>query len=154
VTLNSTRELDGVGQALLWHHVKRTELLAHATILVVDDDEENRWFVSTILTGMGATIAEASSAAAAFAAVRQSPPDLVVSDIDMPTENGYALMRAIRSLSAAAGGLVPAIALTASARVDEVQLALLAGFSAHLAKPASARALIDLAVALTLPGKS
>jgi CheY-like chemotaxis protein len=120
-------------------------------ILVVDDDTESRWFVRTILARLGATVVEASSAAAALAAVRRNPLDLVVSDVDMPGEDGYALIRGIRALSPAAGGLVPAIALTAGSRVEEVERALRAGFTAHLAKPAYALELIDMALALTLP---
>jgi CheY-like chemotaxis protein len=151
VPLKQTREPDPMSQTLPRSRRQSTEALAHATILVVDDDPENRWFVMTILSSAGAQVAEASSAAAALAAVRQNPPDLVVSDIDMPGEDGCVLIQRIRCLSPEAGGLIPAIALTAGSRADEVQRALLAGFTAHLGKPASALELINIALALTVP---
>jgi CheY-like chemotaxis protein len=152
VPVKPIREPAPVIQTPLRLHAPSTLLLAHAMILVVDDDAESRWFVSTIFSRLGATVTRASSAPAAFAAVQRGPPDLVVSDIDMPSEEGYALMRKIRALSAEAGGLIPAIAFTAGSRVDEVQRALLAGFTTHLAKPASAIQLIDMAIVLTRSG--
>ena len=72
-------------------------------------------------------------------------PDVLVSDIEMPGESGYALIQKVRALPPEAGGLTPAIALTAYARPDDRMQALTAGFQAHLAKPALPE---DLAAAI------
>jgi len=78
----------------------------------------------------------AASAAEALEALRQSPPDVLVSDIGMPGEDGYSLIRKVRAREAGCGGCIPALALTAYGRAKDCQRALAAGFHTHLAKPA------------------
>jgi CheY-like chemotaxis protein len=66
---------------------------------------------------------------------RSDPPDVLISDIGMPGEDGYSLLKRVRALPVDQGGHVPAIALTAYARAEDRVKALLAGFQLHLAKP-------------------
>jgi CheY-like chemotaxis protein len=75
------------------------------------------------------------SGAEALAALRDWAPDVLVSDIEMPEEDGYALIRKVRALSAAEGGTTPAVALTAYGRTQDRLLALSAGYNMHVPKP-------------------
>jgi CheY-like chemotaxis protein len=77
----------------------------------------------------------ASSAAQALEVVRSQKPDIIVSDIGMPGEDGYTFIRNLRALPREEGGRIPAIALTAYARADDRRKALVAGFQNHAAKP-------------------
>ncbi|HEU4411709.1 MAG TPA: ATP-binding protein, partial [Polyangiaceae bacterium] len=104
-------------------------------VLAVDDDPDALELMRAILEGHGARVETAASAADAFEAFRHSAPDLLVSDIGMPDEDGYALIRKVRALPPDEGGRVPAIALTAFTRADDRARALSAGFRAHVAKP-------------------
>jgi CheY-like chemotaxis protein len=78
-----------------------------------------------------------ASAAAGFDAIRQNRPQMLVSDIAMPDEDGYTLMRRVRALQCCEGGDVPAIALSAFTRPEDRMQALRAGFTMHLSKPVS-----------------
>jgi len=115
--------------------------LSNIKILVVEDDEDARDLLVTVLTQQGAKVSEAATAAEALARVAQSVPDVLLSDIGLPGEDGYALIRAVR-----ARGLqpevLPAIALTAYARREDQRLALHAGFQAHVAKPVEPATLV------------
>jgi signal transduction histidine kinase/DNA-binding response OmpR family regulator len=104
-------------------------------ILVVDDDDDARALVAHFFTQAGATIAEASSAAAALSLVKTFRPDVLVSDIAMPGGDGYGLMHAVRALSPEAGGRTPAVAVTAHAFATDAERSMAAGFQAHLRKP-------------------
>lgn len=104
-------------------------------VLVVDDDEDARALLAEALALRGAVIAEATSARRALDALDRFRPDVLVSDIAMPGEDGFALIRAVRALPAARGGKTPAIAVTAHARAVDGARAFAAGFQAHLAKP-------------------
>jgi CheY-like chemotaxis protein len=83
----------------------------------------------------GAQVRVAASASEAMAALKEFMPDILVSDIGMPQEDGYALLRQVRALSPQEGGRIPAVALTAYAQEDDRMRALLAGFQVHVAKP-------------------
>ena len=76
-----------------------------------------------------------SSAAEALEAFRQSVPDVLISDIEMPGEDGYSLIRRVRALPAEQGGRVPAVALTAYGRTQDRVQSLAAGFTMHVPKP-------------------
>jgi CheY-like chemotaxis protein len=102
---------------------------------VVDDDEDSRELLETVLTAAGAEVETARSAATGFAALLRFRPHVVVSDIGMPDEDGYSFMRRVRDLEAALGGDVPSIALTAYTRREDKQRALAMGFTTHLSKP-------------------
>jgi signal transduction histidine kinase/ActR/RegA family two-component response regulator len=115
--------------------------LADLDVLVVDDDEPTRNVVSTMLSAAGARVTTAASAAEARAAVMRGRPSVVVADIAMPFEDGLSLIRSLRATGNTADA-VPAIALTALTRDDDVSEALAAGFQAHVAKPIDPRELI------------
>jgi signal transduction histidine kinase len=104
-------------------------------VLVVDDDPDARDLFTRALELYDAHVMAVASAAAALAALARWKPDVLVSDIAMPEESGYALMQQIRRLTPEQGGAIPALALTAYAGPDDVQLALCAGFQVHFAKP-------------------
>jgi CheY-like chemotaxis protein len=90
---------------------------------------------SEVLQERGAKVRMASSASEALAKFIEARPDVIVSDIGMPGEDGYSLIRKIRALPAERGGRTPALALTAYARGEDAQRAFAAGFQVHLAKP-------------------
>jgi CheY-like chemotaxis protein len=91
--------------------------------------------IAEILRRAGATVSTAGSAREALAALREGRPDVLVSDIAMPDEDGYCLIRDVRRLPPDEAGATPAVALTAYTRDEDRQQALSAGFQAHLAKP-------------------
>lgn len=109
--------------------------LEQVRVLIVDDEADTREFLQTALEQFGATVTVAASAAEAFALFQQSPPDILLSDIGMPEEDGYTLIQRIRALSPELGGQVPAAALTAYVRGDDRLEALKAGFQMHVPKP-------------------
>jgi signal transduction histidine kinase len=106
-------------------------------VLLVDDDPSAREVIGTILTTFGATVTLAASAAEAAQRFSSSRVDVLVSDIGLPDEDGYALLRRLRAGSSAP---VPAIAVTAYAEPRHREHAIAAGFQAYLAKPVEARA--------------
>ncbi|MEY4511753.1 MAG: hypothetical protein RLZZ450_3875 [Pseudomonadota bacterium] len=117
-------------------------------IMVVDDEEDARALLVEVLGERGARVCTAESVAHALAQFAVFEPDVLVSDIGMPEADGYALIHQVRRLSAESGGNIPAIALTAYARTQDVERALEAGFQRHLAKPVDAERLIGLIAAL------
>lgn len=104
-------------------------------ILVVDDEADAREFVSTALEQYGAIVTAVASAAEALEVVEQLQPNVLVSDIGMPGENGYSLIRQLRKIEAARGGKIPAVALTAYVRNEDQVAAIAAGFQLHIPKP-------------------
>ncbi len=121
-------------------------------ILVVDDEPDARSLVSTLLGSCGAEVRTASSAAEAFEVLREFRPNVLLSDIAMPGEDGYDLIRRVRELTPEEGGRVPAAALTAHARAEDRRRTLLAGFNMHVPKPVDPEEL--LAVVASLEGWS
>lgn len=111
-------------------------------LLVVEDDASIRRFLVAILKRSGAELAAAESVKEAFRELESFHPDLIVSDIAMPEEDGCAFIRRIRSHADRALSTVPAIALTAFGREQERQKILEAGFDRHMAKPIDPRDLI------------
>ncbi len=109
--------------------------LAGVRVLVVDDEVDTLETIETVLGQCGAEVRTAPSAAAALETLEQWTPDLVVSDIGMPGEDGYALIARMRARDATQGGHVPVIALTAYARVEDRLRVLSAGFQMHVPKP-------------------
>ena len=85
----------------------------------------------------------ASSAAEAYESLQADPPHILISDIGMPEEDGYSLLRRVRALPPHKGGDVPAIALTAYARAEDVRAATEAGFQLHITKPVKPETLLD-----------
>jgi CheY-like chemotaxis protein len=109
--------------------------LKNISILIVDDDEDARELVGDALAELGARVSRASSAAAALVQLQQDPPNVLISDIGMPVEDGYSLIRRVRALPPERGGETPAIALTAYARPEDIRKAEEAGFQLHVVKP-------------------
>ena len=118
--------------------------LTGTQILLVDDEDDSREMVRFLLEKAGAIVTTASSVREALAAMLEHKPDVLVSDIGMPGEDGYKLIREIRSRPASEGGLVPAIAVTAFARDEERRQVLLAGYHRHLAKPIDSARLLAM----------
>jgi signal transduction histidine kinase/ActR/RegA family two-component response regulator len=117
-------------------------------VLVVDDEPDTRAVVARMLEGLGASVRTAGSAHEAMAKLQSEIPNVLVSDIGMPDEDGYSLMRRIRLLDADRGGNVPAIALTAYARAEDRMKAVLAGFQMHLVKPVEGAELVTMVASL------
>jgi PAS domain S-box-containing protein len=120
-------------------------LLLGRRILLVEDDQDSRELIAMFLKGWGAAVDAVGSAREAISSFAARRPDLLISDIAMPGESGYALIQQLRALPRDRGGDVPALALTAYAGQEDVIKALRAGFDAHMAKPVEMR---DLAARL------
>jgi signal transduction histidine kinase len=113
-------------------------------VLLVEDDEETRTMVQEALETAGARVTAVESAPKARQVVQQGVPDVLISDIAMPDEDGYSLIRSLRSSDVH----VPAIALTAHARVEDALEATAAGFQVHLAKPVKPSSLVETVAGL------
>jgi len=113
----------------------RPGILAGLKVLVVDDEPDNRQFLIVALEQLGATATAAASAAEAIDILQQSPPDILVSDIGMPVEDGYSLIRKVRSSASDKIKRLPAVALTAYASEQDRDRAIAAGYNEHLTKP-------------------
>lgn len=110
-------------------------------ILFVDDDDRTRETITLLLESFEAEVFAVASVREALAALQGFKAHLLVSDIAMPGEDGYSLMRKVRVLGPEKGGRVPALALTAFANAEDARRATAAGFQAHLAKPVEAETL-------------
>jgi PAS domain S-box-containing protein len=117
-------------------------------VLVVDDEQDARETMRQILEHCNAEVETAGSAAEAISCLERWRPDVLLSDIGMPGEDGYELIRRVRELPAERGGQTPAAALTAFARVEDRRRALRAGFQMHLAKPVDIQELATVVASL------
>jgi len=117
-------------------------------VLVVDDEPDTRQVISAVISKSGAEVKTCASVPEALETLQRWKPDILMSDIGMPGEDGYSLIRKVRSLSVESGGLTPAAALTAYAREDDRQQALAAGFQMHVAKPIGSMELISTVACL------
>jgi len=117
-------------------------------LLLVDDEADTREYLRTLLEGCRARVDTAASAAEGLETLLRTRPHLLVSDIGMPGEDGYSFIRKVRSLPAAQGGRIPAVALTAYARAEDRTRALLAGFKAHVPKPIERSELLAVLISL------
>lgn len=124
--------------------------LAGVTVLAVDDEPDSRGLVRHVLEGCGATVLVAASAAEGLELVTQHRPDMILSDIGMPGEDGYEFLRKVRALPPEAGGRTPAAALTAFARSEDRMRALRAGYQTHVAKPVDAAELAAVVASLAM----
>ena len=122
--------------------------LAGLKVLVVDDEADACELISSLLTRCGADVTVARSATEAFRLLKQVHPDVMVSDIGMPFEDGYELMRKVRALSEENGGKTPAVALTAYARPEDRMRALRAGYQMHVSKPIELTELVTIVASL------
>ena len=117
-------------------------------VLIVDDEVDSRELLVAALEQFEAKVFAVGSASEALDAVSQLKPDVLVSDIGMPLEDGYSLIRKVRHLSAEQGGQIPAIALTAYARSEDRMKAIAAGFQIHIPKPVEPAELVTVVASL------
>ena len=119
--------------------VRSSGELAGVRALVVDDEDDARELLEAALIQYGAEVVAVSSAAEAYALITETPPqtlpDVIVTDIGMPGEDGYSMMRRVREWERERGAYIPAVALTAYGRSDDRMRAFRAGFQMHVAKP-------------------
>jgi CheY-like chemotaxis protein len=121
--------------------------LAGVRLLVVEDDDDARVLIRRLLEGAGAEVRAAADVASALADLDAMPPALLISDIAIPDQDGYDLIRQVRARGYDADTL-PAIALTAFARSEDRERALAAGYQAHLSKPVAAAQLLTVTATL------
>jgi len=141
VTQKATAD-QSVGDALTNGHGEHT--LRDMKILVVEDDEDSRDMLATILSCHGAEVFTAENVESGFTSFTSNRPDILISDVGLPEQDGYDLIRKIRALPVAQGGDVPAIALTGYVSVQDQTQALSAGYHEHLPKPVDTDRLIGL----------
>ena len=113
-------------------------------VLLVDDEPEARQIISTVITRTGAEVKSCKSAHEALVKLSEWQPDVILSDIAMPEQDGYSFIRQVRSLPRDKGGETPAAALTAYARDIDRRQALAAGYQMHIAKPIGASQLVTM----------
>ncbi len=111
-------------------------------VLVVEDEEDAREFVGALLESRGASVRLTASAAEAYVSLAEGVPDVIVSDIGMPGEDGYAFARRLRTFPREQGGVTPIVALTAYASAQDRRRAIEAGYDYHLPKPVDSEELI------------
>jgi PAS domain S-box-containing protein len=128
--LLKVREQERAEQALVWE-----KELNGLRVLVVDDEPDTLEVLCLMLNKSGATVHSATSSADAFRAFHEFRPNVLVSDLGMPEEDGYSLISRIRSLTPEEGGNIPAAALTAHTRAEDRAKVLAAGYQTHIAKP-------------------
>ena len=122
-------------------------------VLLVEDDEDSRKLLGTMLKRYGARVTSTMSAKEALRVFEGELPDLLISDIGMPDEDGYELIRKLRSAPPDKGGLTPAIALTGYASRKDRERALTAGYQQHIAKPVEQADIITAVAALVGRGE-
>jgi PAS domain S-box-containing protein len=126
--------------------------LANLQILVVEDDQDAREFLTILLEDAGAVVIAVTSVGAAIEVLSETPidryPDLLISDIGMPEQDGYTLIRQVRSSAIDRQVTLPAIALTAYATTEDQTQLLQAGFNCHVAKPADPNELMAVITSL------
>jgi PAS domain S-box-containing protein len=121
-------------------------------VLLVEDESDSREMLVIVLTQCRAEVRAVSNAADALSQLESWRPDVLISDIEMPGEDGYTLIRKVRNLPPERGGRIPAAALTAYARAEDRMRALLAGFQLHVPKPVEPAELA--AVVASLAGRA
>jgi CheY-like chemotaxis protein len=122
--------------------------LENVRILVVDDESDALDLISMELTQHGAQVKGVTSATAALEELQRDRFDLLISDIGMPETDGYELIRSVRKLEADNQRKIPAVALTAYARVQDRMRAILAGYDTHVPKPVEAHELVTIVASL------
>lgn len=143
VTMTTQLSNDELFLGELLHGNQKIAQLQNLCILVVDDDADARMLMQTVLQSAGADVLVAASVKEALALLEQQSPALLISDISMPDEDGFTLIRQVRSRNIEQGGQIPAIALTAFAEAKNEQRILKAGFQLFIAKPIKPMELVD-----------
>lgn len=122
-------------------------------VLVVEDDEDTREVLTLGLVLYGADVVAVGSAAAAMNELERRPPDVILSDIGLPDQDGLEMIRRVRSLPPSRGGCVPAVAVTAYTLSDDAEEATRAGFQRHFRKPVETRELFGALAAVAHVGR-
>jgi PAS domain S-box-containing protein len=122
--------------------------LAGLKVLVVDDEADTRELIREVLKECGSEVILSRSAAEALQALEEQKPDILISDLGMPDEDGYSLISKIRALPSERGGHIPAAALTAYARAEDRMRVLRSGFQFHLPKPVDSAELVTVVASL------
>ncbi|MGQ0506476.1 MAG: hybrid sensor histidine kinase/response regulator [Myxococcaceae bacterium] len=138
---------DGQEESVARHVESSTRRLQGLRVMLVEDDLATRGAVASVLEQHGARVQEVSSAREALSALEHSLPDVLLSDIAMPGEDGYGFIQRVRKLSSGAKAL-PAAALTAHMRAEDRERALAAGFQMHIPKSVNTAELVTLVGAL------
>jgi CheY-like chemotaxis protein len=129
-----------------------TQQLRGLRLLVVDDDADNREMLALTLEQCGARVATAGSAAEAMRILEEEErPQVLISDIGLPDEDGFSLMRKIRARSVSRGGDIPAIALTGHGGEEDRAQTRGAGFNAHLTKPVAPEEMLEAILRILQP---
>ena len=118
-------------------------MLSGCRLLVVDDRPDELELFKTVLEAEGAEVITANGVAAALELLQENPADILVSDIAMPEQDGYELIRQVRELPPERGGFIPAVAVTAYARIEDRERAIASGFQAYVSKPVQAEKLVE-----------
>ena len=118
-------------------------------VLVVDDEADTRELICEVLKECGSEVITSRSVPEALEALEQHKPDILISDLGMPDEDGYSLISKIRALPPERGGQIPAAALTAYARAEDRMRVLRSGFQFHLPKPVDSAELVTVVASLT-----
>ena len=129
----------------------RADALAGMTILAVDDHRPTLDLLAFVLRAAGATVVPAIDADDGYRLLQLSKPDVVLSDVGMPGEDGLTFIGRVRRLSPERGGDVPAVALTAYVRQDDRDKVLSSGFQAYLSKPIEPMALVSSILEVASP---
>ena len=129
------------------------KLLSGRHVLVLDDDGDMRDLIKMILEDAGATVFSASNVGTAMDSLEETTPDVAVSDLAMPGEDGYAFAQRVRTAQNEAARRVPLVAMTAYARAEDRRRVLAAGFDRHVAKPIEPEELVE-ALAAVIAGRS
>ena len=122
-------------------------------VLVVEDDDDTREVLTLGLTLYGADVVAVGCAADAISELTRGTPDVIVSDIGLPDEDGLSLIRRVRKLPPSRGGRVPAVAVTAFTLSDDAEEATRAGFQRHFRKPVDSQALFAAVAAVAEVGR-
>ncbi len=127
-------------------------ILQGLRVLVIDDEEDARELLTLALTQSGAEVRTAATVRSALHILDQWKPNVLVSDIGMPGEDGYDLIRTVRALESERGGTIPALALTGYASAEDAARARVAGYEKHMAKPVAPGDLVGAVASLVAVG--
>jgi signal transduction histidine kinase/CHASE1-domain containing sensor protein/CheY-like chemotaxis protein len=134
----------GAPEASQSQPLRSLQLLSGVNVLLVDDDSDTLKLMTTALTKRQANVTAVSSALEAIQAITRNRPDVLVSDIAMPGEDGYGLIERVRLLESSESQNIPAVAITAYAKEEDRERALSSGFQIYLAKPVELTELISV----------
>jgi CheY-like chemotaxis protein len=129
-------------------------LLNGVRVLLVEDNEDSREMLKTMFDQHGMKTIAVDSAAAALSEIKKIQPDILISDVGLPGEDGYELIGKIRQLPFDQGGAIPAVALTGYASSQDRARAFAVGYQEHLSKPVDIDKLLELVKQLVVPSES